>query len=63
MEEITVEFFNGLGKGTVTYGTVKPRTSIMMTSNTDCSESTRCVYGLVHLNQFCSSSEEKGSTV
>ena len=43
MEEITVEFFNGLGKGTLTHGIVKPRTSIMMTSNLDCSDSARSV--------------------
>ena len=46
LEEIAVELFNGFTKRTVGRGCLKPRTSLIVTSNNSFSESDR--YGIFH---------------
>lgn len=41
MEEISIEFFNGFKRKTVGRGAIKPRTSVIVTSNMTFSESPR----------------------
>ena len=41
MEEVAVELFNGFAKRTVGLGCIKPKTSLIITSNGPFSESER----------------------